>query len=145
MDPIAKDMPSTRELMNARALDRLRYPIHPRDCAVRAIAVVTLKPYEEVRQALFYHSTAHNRSPHHPRARMPQILSTIKHFGCKVEDVSYPQVKTIKAAGTWLGPSGVFLLAVSGHVAGMRDGVVYDWASGRLHRIRGIYRISQGF
>ena len=51
--------------------------------------------------------------------------------------------KTIRTASRDRSLSaGTYWLSVSRHVAAMVDGEVLDWADGRLHRLRAVWRLT---
>ena len=39
---------------------------------------------------------------------------------------------------------GTYLVGTDGHVACLKDGEVHDWTNNRRHRIRDVYRVSEG-
>lgn len=128
-------------MLDDNELKALASPRTRNDCSVRAMAVVTLRPYEEAREALFKYSRSSR--PDRPRVTLAGILNAVSDLGFHAEERPIGHAKTIKSCEEWLGPHGVYLISVYAHVAGLRDGVVYDWAAGRHHRVKHIFRITK--
>jgi hypothetical protein len=107
------------------------------DCAVRTVAVITGKPYKDVHSKFRCWGRKKGRST--PRYMTKCVIDD---FGFKLEDVTNKfGSKTVRTLERELPCKGVFLIAVRGHILGARDGQIFDWTQGRLHRIQAVYKV----
>lgn len=108
------------------------------DCSVRAVTVVSGKPYEDVHD-VFTQCGRKNRK------RTPPGITTLvlaRLSLCTENVTSRFGAKTIRTLERELkGSKGCYLVHTRGHILGVRDGEVVDWTRGCLHRIQLIQRV----
>jgi hypothetical protein len=116
-------------------LNKLSVSNEAADCAVRAIAVCCDISYEEAHKL----ATKHGRKPG-TGTDWSIIVKTINELGYALIWVNTP-CRTIRVLERDLPKTGSFLISVRGHVLGYHNGQSVDWAAGRCHRIRTVWRI----
>ena len=110
------------------------------DCTVRAIAITTGEGYDLAHYAMEEQGRKRGRGT--SIANMKRVCDQLGYKMVRVERQTYAgRAKTIITAARW-GWKGAFIISTRGHVAGMVDGKVYDWADGTRKRINNIYRIT---
>ena len=105
------------------------------DCAVKAVAVTTQTPYEEV-HALFKALGRRDRGRTMDWVTVQAVL--------KLGYTRIPREvdgKTIRTAAPKL-TNGRYLVFVRGHVLAVVDGKTEDWSDGRLNRIKCVYEVA---
>lgn len=106
------------------------------DCAVRALAAVTGKPYSEVNQWLI---AGGYRQPRTGTSKNP-YQKYLEHCGIASRVVRVP-AKTIRSFQQ-RRYQGKFLVRVRGHILAVIDGQAIDWADMRLHRIKEVIQVA---
>jgi hypothetical protein len=113
-----------------------------KDCAVKAVAVVTGKPYKVAHAAL--KSNGRSNRCGTPRS---VTISAIESLGFKVslldDKHAMRKAKTLRTLESKVPSRGMFLVCVKKHIIGVRAGMIQDWTEGRCNRIIEIYRVSQ--
>ena len=108
------------------------------DCAVRAVTVVSNMPYSSVHEVF----RLCGRKPKRSTAKFitNEVLQALQIWR---EDVTkqFP-AKTIRTLGRMLPKKGRFLIHTSGHILAARNGEIWDWTKGRLHRILKIEQVT---
>lgn len=107
------------------------------DCAVRAVAVATGEDYDKVHN-LFQSYGRQNRC----RSRWGMELRAVKDLGYSYV-VEVVKAKTVRTVERELMKTRNYILRVSGHLIGVNQGKIYDWAQGRQHRIVRVYWIKE--
>lgn len=107
-----------------------------RDCAVKAVAIVTGHSYKAAHHLL----AAHGRKPRSGTSYSMVTAPALKSVGYKMEVVNIPG-KTIRTLERSLPRSGNFLIHTAGHILAASDGKVHDWTKGRLHRVKYVTRV----
>jgi hypothetical protein len=113
----------------------MRNAIERADCAVRAVAVATGEDYG---RTLMYFAAC-GRKPR-SRTRWPVIHAAAKRLGYKLVDWPVDS-RTVRTVVKELPERGGFIISVSGHVAGFKDGQLVDWTEGRRHRVLQVFRV----
>ena len=101
-----------------------------RDCAARAIAIATRRPYEEIYRALIREAACDARGTrlNHPRTglRKTTVQRFLSRLGWRwVEAPPAPHRRAISLRFEEL-PAGRLIVALSTHVCAVIDGVIYD-------------------
>lgn len=105
------------------------------DCAVRAVAAVTGRPYRTVHDRFI-------RGGRKPGCRSANGLAekvTIQ-LGFVLEPWEVTS-RTIRTLERELPSKGSFLISVRGHLLAVVDGETRDWSSGRCKHILEVWRI----
>lgn len=108
-----------------------------RDCAVKALAIVTGKPYK-VAHAELKSLGRRDRGT----TRNVWLMAAIKNLGKNFVVTEKFKAKTISTLEKELPQRGIFLVFVKGHVIACRAGKVLDWTEGRRYRIKMVLRIT---
>ena len=111
------------------------------DCAVKAVAVVTGKPYKKVLIAM-----GNFGRRRHTGTSIYTTNATVRHFGYYLEPLvghKMNKAKTIVSLKKVIPSRGNFLVRVQGHILAVRGGEIHDWSEGRRHRIKEIYRVKK--
>lgn len=135
------------------------------DCAVKAVAAVTDKPYEEVHNAMARFGRRHNSG-----TPIWIILKTVEHFGFEVKDcyayqneaalhnsirymhdeynykvknLTTKHVKKFSGAFTHWGDRAMVLTGGGNHIVGIRYGQVVDYTENRAKRICGVFIVTK--
>lgn len=107
------------------------------DCAVRAVAVVTGLPYDEIHWKFYKRGRKPRRG-----VRNSVTYSVVKALGYKF--VPYTaQAKTVVTLKRELPLWGSFLVLTNGHIVGIRDRKVIDWAVTSRKRVKAVWRITK--
>lgn len=107
------------------------------DCAIRAVAVSTGEDYDKV-HALFVSYGRKFRG----RSRWGMELRAVKDLGYEYV-VEVVKSKTVLTLERELMKTRNYILRVSGHLIGINQGKIYDWAQGRQKRIVRVYWIKE--
>lgn len=99
------------------------------DCTVRAVAIAAQVDYAKAHHAMKVEGRR-NRCGAYPR----QYFDALKKMGMMLTDRTFHSCTARTIAQQF--PRGTFLVQVSRHVFCMRDGVIHDWAAGRLKRVK---------
>ena len=106
-----------------------------KDCAVKAVAVVTDKPYGVAHAKLKAMGRQDKRATPYGLAER-----AVKQMGKKL--IKLPvEHKTVRVFGRNLEKDKVYLIGTRGHILGARDGKIQDWTDGRCHRIEDLYLV----
>jgi len=109
-----------------------------KDCAVRAVAIVSGETYRSVHAAFA-------RAGRRPRKATSFFItcSALVRLGLKIENVRAQfKAKTIVTLGRELPKKGSFLIRVKQHILAAVDGEILDWTDGRRHRITEIWEVT---
>ena len=124
------------------------------DCTVRAIAVATGISYEKALQ----YCRKHGKTPKRGMFDS-QWLAALKETGAKVKDVTSDLLDTRVHVGRYstvhrkgismknvlkvLSPHKKYIVGVSGHVAGVKNGMIIDWAGQSRRNVNRIYEVTK--
>jgi len=109
-----------------------------KDCAVKAVAIVTNTPYKVVHQMMA-------RLGRRPRQGTPMVITmqVLKQLGVYVEKADDQfRARTINQLKYDLPKKGRYLVRTSRHILACVDGKICDWTDGRRHRPKEFYQIS---
>ena len=108
-----------------------------KDCSVRALTVVSGRPYREVHEVFRKCGRRHRRgTPRHVTQK------AIAALGLYALDVSKQyKGRTVRTLERELPAGKRFLVYTRRHMLGVRHGKVEDYTSGRLHRVEKIEEI----
>jgi len=109
-----------------------------KDCAVKAVAIVTNTPYKVVHQMMA-------KNGRRPRQGTPMIvtMAVLKQLGVYVEKADDQfRARTINQLKYDLPKKGRYLVRTSRHILACVDGKICDWTEGRRHRPKEFYQIS---
>jgi len=109
-----------------------------KDCAVRAVTVVSGFPYEHVHKTF-------TRCGRFPKCGTPLHVTrlALKSLQLQTEDVTDQfNARTVRTLERELPKKGRFLVRVNGHLLAAKDGKIIDWTKGRLHRIIKIEKVT---
>lgn len=104
------------------------------DCAVKAVAIATQTPYDEVH--MLYRDRGRKRGRRTPMKLTHEVLAELGADALPT-DRKAATVATVPRAY----PSGSYLIRTSGHILACVDGKVEDWTAGRRHRVLEVLRI----
>jgi hypothetical protein len=109
-----------------------------KDCAVKAVAIVTNTPYKVVHAMMAKHGRK-------PRRGTPMGIThkVLKELGVWVErcDDKF-RSRTVNQLKSELPKTGRFLVRTRGHILACVNGKVMDWTDGRRHRPKEFFQIS---
>lgn len=105
-----------------------------RDCAVRAVAIVSGVDYRAAHAALKAEGRK-DRCGTYP----VQYCAALTKMGFEARKIEF-RGATVRTIGSQLR-RGKFLVRVSRHVLAVVDGKVMDWTEGRLHRVKDVYEV----
>ena len=113
-----------------------------KDCAVKAVAIVTNTPYKVVHGLM----AKHGRKPRQG-TYMATTMAVLKELGIWVEknnETSAIQCRsrTVNQLKANLPKKGRYLVRTSRHILACVDGKVCDWTDGRRHRPKEVFEIS---
>lgn len=107
------------------------------DCAVKAVALATGKPYADVRARMM-------RIGRRPKKGTPIWVTeaVLREYGYKmVLETRFPHARTPITAARTMPKRGVYLIRTRRHILCYRAGKIQDWTDGRRHRITAIWKI----
>lgn len=108
------------------------------DCAVKAVALATGRPYREVLRKM----RAYGRRP---RRGTPMRITkrVLEDYGYTMvlQTERFPQARTPITVARTMPKRGVYLVRTSRHIFCYRAGKVHDWTEGRRHRVTQIWKI----
>lgn len=109
------------------------------DCAVRAVSIVTNYSYDDVH---YIFSLCGRKQRHGTKWETTEKAVRLLRFRM-VEITNTYSSRTIRTLERELKRRGKnrLLVRVRGHVLPVVNGKVYDWTSGRCHRIQKVYRL----
>ena len=107
------------------------------DCGVKALAIVTGRPYKVAHAELKRLGRKNRRS-----TLNVILLQAVNNLGKKYKLTDKFKAKTITTLQKELPSRGVFLVFTKGHVLACRAGEILDWSEGRRYRIKMILRIT---
>lgn len=105
------------------------------DCGVCALSVVTGLPYANCHAALKKHGRKNGKGTFNW-----QIFRAVEDLGFKLFEIPCPY-KGLRSLGRNLPQKGNFFIWVTGHYAGVRDGVIHDWSNGKCLRVQKVYQV----
>lgn len=109
-----------------------------RDCAVKAVAVVSGLSYRVVHD-LF------RQCGRKPRKGTPRYITekVLMKLGLATTDVTKQfKAKTVCTLEREVQAGPRYLVLTRGHLLGVRHGRVYDWTAGRRHRIVRVWAVN---
>jgi len=111
-----------------------------RDCAVRAVTVITGKPYSVVHE-VFRRRGRRDKRP----TRITITENVLRDFGFEMVDCTErfrkKGAKTVCSLEKVLPQRGAFMVLVCRHILAAKNGKVQDWTRGRRHRIKRVWRV----
>lgn len=107
-----------------------------KDCAVRAVTVVSNLPYTYVHKVFEQCGRKHRDGTY-----FETTLKVLQKLNICIETAK-TEAKTIRSLKHELPEKGRFLVRVRGHILAAVDGEIIDWTEGRLHRIKEFYQVS---
>lgn len=112
------------------------------DCSVKAIAIACGIQYKEALDAL----AQAGRKPRQGSFKYQQ-RNALLALGFKMEDLGKPTRPngggfTVRTIHEFLPRKGHFMIYTNGHVAAVLNQHVEDWTINRMHRITGVWRIT---
>jgi hypothetical protein len=108
-----------------------------KDCAVKAVAIVTNTPYKHVHALM----AKHGRKPRQG-TYMTTTMAVLKELGVWVEKTDKIKARTVNQLKGTLPKTGRFLVRTSSHILACVNGEVMDWTDGRRHQPKEIFEIS---
>ena len=108
-----------------------------RDCAVKAVAIVTNTPYKVVHKMMAKLGRKSRQGTY-----MEITMKVLKQLGCYVERNETITSRTISTLEAQLPEKGRFLVQTRSHVLACVNGEVCDWTQGRRHQPKQIFEIS---
>jgi hypothetical protein len=107
-----------------------------KDCAVKAVAVVTGTDYDTVLR-LFYRL---GRRPGTGTSKH-MLLEAIALLGYKLDPSCYRSKTVVTLEREFKNRRGRYLVWTRNHLLAVVDGEVVDWTKGRRHRVRAVSKV----
>jgi hypothetical protein len=109
------------------------------DCAVKALAIVASKPYEEIHALMKSLGRKDRRgtSRNIVWKAAQKLNPEVGYEAIRKPNGRYYTARTIGEAL----PKGNYMILYRGHLAAMVDGMVEDWTDGRCHRVLAVYKM----
>lgn len=104
------------------------------DCAVIAMAIATLTPYNQMHSIYkTFKRKDRRRTPHEVTNNVFEYMMQKKINNQSTEALFGKKIPVSKI-GQYL-PKGTYLCHTRGHIIALVDGVVHDWTNGRKHMV----------
>lgn len=107
------------------------------DCTVRAVAIVTGLPYDQVHAAFSQAGRKHRRG-----CRRSVTEQACKSLGYAMKSVAHESRTAVTIEREKRLQTGRYIIGMTAHLAGMIDGKLIDWTAGRRKRVNGVYSLT---
>ena len=119
------------------------------DCSVKAVVLATGIDYNVVHAFYNKHGRVDGRGAN--IYIMLDVLNGFNFLAVKIENENESFINEIECFESYRSRTlrtierelkvGTYLVATDGHISCLKDGILHDWARGRMFRIQYIYKI----